>query len=97
MRAFQGQASDNVAIKRTTQQKQLLIRELEETLSTSKVSSLRAQLSARISALKTEIREDKVREEERAAMTAARSAVRRAPREQRDFRASRNGDLDRAS
>lgn len=92
MRAFQGQASDNVAIKRTTQQKQLLIRELEETLSTSKVSSLRAQLSARISALKTEIREDKVREEERAAMTAARSAVRRAPREQRDFRTSRTGE-----
>lgn len=86
MRAYQGQSSDNVAIHRTVQQKELLVRELEETLSATKIKSLRAQLSARVRELRVEIREDQRAEAEKAQAASVRAALRQADNQRRPRR-----------
>ena len=76
MRAFQGQFSDNVAIRRTVQEKERLVRELEQALGTSKSKPLLAQISSRIRELREEIRADRREEAVKVEAAAARAAVR---------------------
>ena len=78
MRAVFGQAGDNVAIKRTVKQKELLIREIEETLSRTKSAALRLQLKTRVANLRSEIRTEHQDEEKRIREKAQTSALRHA-------------------
>ncbi len=60
MRAFEGQHSDNVAIKRTREQKQLQLQQLREQLATLKshaAPAIREALAKRISELEEEMRQ----------------------------------------
>ena len=60
MRAFDGQHSDNVAIKRTREQKQLQIQQLKEQLATLKshaAPAIREALVKRIAELDAELRQ----------------------------------------
>jgi len=60
MRAFDGQHSDNVAIKRTREQKQLQLQQLKEQLATLKAHAapaIREALVKRISELEAEMRQ----------------------------------------
>ena len=58
MRAFDGQRSDNLPVKRTPQEKQKLLRELKETLAGMKAHTsptLRDSVRRRIAELETEL------------------------------------------
>lgn len=58
MRAFEGQHSDNVAIKRTREQKQLLLRQLREQLGALKptvTEAVRTAMVKRIADLEQEL------------------------------------------
>ncbi|AWJ84263.1 hypothetical protein TSH58p_12440 [Azospirillum sp. TSH58] len=60
MRAFDGQHSDNVAIKRTREQKQLQLQQLKEQLATLKshaAPAIREALMKRIAELEVEMRQ----------------------------------------
>lgn len=60
MRAFDGQHSDNVAIKRTREQKQLQLQQLKEQLATLKTHAapaIRESLVKRIAELDAELRQ----------------------------------------
>ncbi|HYD32536.1 MAG TPA: hypothetical protein VEB64_16965 [Azospirillaceae bacterium] len=58
MRAIEGQHSDSVAIKRTREQKQLLLRQLKEQFASLKptvAETMRAAMAKRIADLETEL------------------------------------------
>ena len=83
MRANFGKHSDNVAIKRSPQQKNLLIRELEATLGYTRISALRLQLNKRIDDLRMEIFRDERRERMQVKEKAERDIARMTEKDSR--------------
>lgn len=88
MRAFQGQFSDNVAIRRTVQQKELLVRDLEQTLKTCKSKPLHVQITSRVRSLREEIRSDYREEAARAETAVVRATMKQMEVERRPRRQS---------
>ena len=85
MRALQGQFSDNVAIRRTVPEKELLIKQLEHEM-TAKSKPLKLQISMRIKNLREEIRTDRREEAIKAEAAVVRTIVRQMESERRPRR-----------
>ena len=75
IRALHGQFSDNIAIKRTPQEKAKLIADILVSLESTKSKPLREQMMSRIRQLRTEIRETAVASAQRAAEKGVEDAA----------------------